>query len=91
MKTQITTEKKIANLLGTCTAAPLTTFKKDCYLETQFFINTADGRTIRVYSFNRTAAAALQNIQENQRLVIFGNFIASDAFKMSSFKKITAK
>ena len=89
MKTQITPEKKIANVLGTCIGEPLTTYSKGSYLEMQFFITTTDGRTIRVYGFNRTAAAALKNIQEQQRYILFGKFIASDCFKMSSFKNIT--
>jgi hypothetical protein len=89
MKTQFTTEKKKANLIGTCTAEPLTSFKKDRYLETQFYIHLKDGRTLKVYAFNRTAAAALANIKEQQHLIIFGNFIASDSFRMTSFKKLS--
>lgn len=88
MKTQNATEKKLANLVGTCSAAPIVNFKKDRYLESQFYITLKDGRCIRVYSFNRTAAAAVKVIQENSKLVAFGQFIASDVFRMVSFKQI---
>jgi general stress protein 26 len=91
MTTQNSTEKKIAHVLGTCSGAPLTTAKNKGYLETQFFINTKDGRTIKVYSFNKTAAAVMHKVEERQELIIFGKFIASDAFKLTGFKDITAK
>lgn len=86
MKTDST--KKLANMIAIVTAQPIQTAEHKNYREAQMYVELKDGRTLKVYSFNKVALAAIGTITERARLVIFGNFIASDAFRMTSFKAI---
>lgn len=88
MKTQNSETVKISNLIAQVTAAPLQTAQHGAFTEAQMFIQLNDGRTLKVYSFNKVAHAAVSTITEQSKLVIFGKFIASDAFRMTSWKSI---
>jgi hypothetical protein len=88
MKTQTESKTKLTNLIATVTAAPNQSAKHGSYTEMQMYVQLNDGRTVKIYSFNQVATAAISTIAERSKLVIFGKFIASDAFRMTSWKAI---
>lgn len=89
METQNTPAKKMSYIAATTTVAPAISRQTEKYFEVTLPLQLNNGRTVKVYAFNKVAAAAINNIKENSSVVVFGKFLASDAFKMTGFKIVT--
>lgn len=80
------TTKKFKNLEGKCTAAPMISKETEVYREAQFFIETKHGKTIKIYAMQKAVDKAMNGIVEGQYVKMSGLFLASDAYRMTSFK-----
>ena len=89
METKTTPAKKMSFIAATTTVAPTVSQQTEKYYEVTLPLQLKNGRNVKVYAFNKVAAAAINNIKENLEVVVFGKFVASDVFKMSGFKIVT--